>query len=105
MPVKCCTKCGLPHTSDAEWKNICFPCWKEEKGYTPTTGDKAYKELQSAYAALQKQTVISSFRGDSTALTPALIKDMIVLCHPDKHGGSERATRITQWLTRQRRKE
>ena len=27
-----------------------------------------------------------------------MLKDALVLCHPDKHGNSERSTRVTQWL-------
>ena len=27
-----------------------------------------------------------------------MLKDALVLCHPDKHGDSERSTRVTQWL-------
>lgn len=32
------------------------------------------------------------------------LKDLIILSHPDKHGGHERAKRITQWLLQLRQK-
>lgn len=31
------------------------------------------------------------------------LKDLIILSHPDKHGGHERAMRITQWLLQLRK--
>ena len=35
-------------------------------------------------------------------LTPAMVQDMILLCHPDRHQNSERATRVTAWLLERR---
>lgn len=35
-------------------------------------------------------------------LHPELVKRLILLCHPDKHGGSQTATEVTQWLLTQR---
>jgi len=103
--VRRCAKCGQPHVSDKEWKNTCFPCWKSQKGYAPTTGDEAYMALQEAYAELEGQKPSPPPpppppRG--AALSQETIRDLIVLCHPDKHKDSPRATRITQWLIDQR---
>lgn len=33
------------------------------------------------------------------------LKDLIILTHPDKHGGHERAKRITQWLLQLRQQQ
>lgn len=35
-------------------------------------------------------------------LHPELVKRLILLCHPDKHGGSQTATEVTQGLLTQR---
>lgn len=37
-------------------------------------------------------------------IPPDLMRDMLFLCHPDKHGNSEKSTRVTQWLLSQRKK-
>ena len=37
-------------------------------------------------------------------LTRTIVMDLIALCHPDKHGNSEKATRMTQWLLEVREK-
>jgi hypothetical protein len=31
-------------------------------------------------------------------LPPAVIKELVFLCHPDKHNNSERANEVTKWL-------
>ncbi len=40
----------------------------------------------------------------SSAFTPADIKTLISLCHPDKHGGSKAANEITAKLIQMRKK-
>jgi hypothetical protein len=40
----------------------------------------------------------------SSALPQDKIKDLISLCHPDRHGNSALATQITQWLLSIRKK-
>ncbi len=35
-------------------------------------------------------------------LETKLVKELIVFCHPDKHGGSEKASRLTQELLKVR---
>lgn len=32
------------------------------------------------------------------------LKRLIMLCHPDRHSGSDAAKEMTQWLLKQRRK-
>jgi hypothetical protein len=36
-------------------------------------------------------------------IPPERLRDLIVLCHPDKHGGVQRALATTRWLLSQRR--
>lgn len=35
-------------------------------------------------------------------LPPDMMKRLLMLCHPDKHGGSAMSTRVTQWLLERR---
>lgn len=37
-------------------------------------------------------------------ISPERVKELIRLCHPDLHGGSELATKTTQWLLNMRGK-
>jgi hypothetical protein len=96
-------KCGLATVSDREWKDTCFPCWKKGKDYPPTTGDGAFVLLQEAYKDLERQlTQAQRGRVPPATLDPCTLKDLLLLCHPDKHGGSERANRVAKWLNGQR---
>jgi hypothetical protein len=49
-----------------------------------------------------RQLVLNSNSGPT--FNDKLVKDLIALCHPDKHGGSVRATRVTQELLKVRGK-
>lgn len=55
--------------------------------------------IENAY--LSKQIHCSDLKSDSEFQKN--LKDLIILSHPDKHGGHERAKRITQWLLELRR--
>jgi len=102
MRVRRCVKCGLATVSDREWKDTCFPCWKKAKDYAPTTGDGAFVLLQEAYRELEQELTLAQRGRVPPGLPPALLKDLMLLCHPDKHAGSDRATRVAQWLNGQR---
>lgn len=43
-------------------------------------------------------------QSQSSAFTDAELKQLIALCHPDKHGGSKAANEITAKLIRMRKK-
>lgn len=38
----------------------------------------------------------------TTSIEPAMLKRLIQLCHPDRHGGSQAAHTATSWLLEQR---
>jgi len=50
---------------------------------------------------LSNQTYSSDLKSDSEFQKN--LKDLIILSHPDKHGGHDRAMRITQWLLQLRK--
>lgn len=37
-------------------------------------------------------------------IPPEMMRKLLFLCHPDKHGNSQQATEATQWLLSQRKK-
>lgn len=79
--IATCTHCGAPFQRDAseEWKRLCLPCWKRTKDRT------AAPEAHRAAAP-------------APALDAARIRQLLQLCHPDRHGGSELAHAVTTWL-------
>ncbi len=78
-----CAKCGRTFEREASetWKRLCFPCWKAGK-------DAADKPTPAPAAPMP--------------IDPVMLRRLIQLCHPDRHGGSEAASVATTWLLKQR---
>ena len=95
MSLRPCIHCGTQFHADAAWKRTCLRCWKREKGIQ----DRAVVEaFERGYRAGLK--VGQSRRPDGPAADELHknLRALSQLCHPDKHGGSDASTRITQWL-------
>jgi len=43
-------------------------------------------------------------RGQAEGIPADMLKVMLLLCHPDKHGNSQASNRVTTWLLQQRGK-
>lgn len=103
-----CPRCGSEFYKDEPWKKICVDCWLESKGK-----GKSGTSSHSSSISVELEAVRSQLRyyiGRCAKLECELankqdvmgfsdhIKDMIFLCHPDKHGDSPKATSTTAWL-------
>ena len=112
-PSAICSDCGRPFPKDQDWARKCFLCWKESRGYDLTKGDKCFLWGQVELARIVEEVTLMQkhYRKVLTQMEsrvankegPApmddrLLRDVISLCHPDKHGDSEKATAITQEL-------
>lgn len=92
----CCNLRFVDH--DGRYK-VCIVCWKRRKGYRLTLGDDAFRDLQ--FVLFEHESYLSG-RDTPPKLSQERIRDLLRLCHPDKHGGSERATELTKWLLEMR---
>ena len=112
-PSAVCTDCGRPFPKDQDWAKKCFLCWKESRGYELTKGDKCFlwgqielariveevTKMQAHYRRVVQQMEQRNVPALSDqGMDPRLLRDVISLCHPDKHGDSPKATAITQEL-------
>ena len=112
-PSAVCTDCGRPFPKDQDWAKKCFLCWKESRGYDLTKGDKCFlwsqielariveevTKMQAHYRRVVQQMEQRNVPALSEqGMDPRLLRDVISLCHPDKHGDSPKATAITQEL-------
>lgn len=80
-----CEECGIDFKSSREWSTLCKACWKDSQGFDQD-------------ATTQASTVPQPFIPDE------MLKRILQLCHPDRHGGSEASHKATQWLLDQRRR-
>lgn len=107
MTTAYCSNCASSFTrkSDEAWKHLCYACWKRSKATTPAYGETSTQlrhELHQALeeaARLRRRLMEAEHR---SAIPPDMLKRLITLAHPDKHGGSKIATEATQWLLSQR---
>lgn len=86
-----CTTCGrqaVYREEHEEWKTRCVFCWKQDEGIRLSVSDRYALMLENRVEELR----LREYQG----LTRRELTDLISLVHPDKHNGSEKATRITQ---------
>ena len=72
-----CPSCGKTYLQDQPWKLVCVTCYLARKGKTTPT-------------ARTVPTV--------TPIEPGMLRRLIQLCHPDRHGNSEASNTATRYL-------
>jgi hypothetical protein len=109
--IKMCQKCDKPYvvTPEEEYKIYCMPCFKTERAWKLSASDQAYVLLQAEYASLQQQntTLTKALRRCKKAppkgkMPTIPYRDLLRLCHPDRHQNSALSKRITQWILENR---
>ena len=108
MTTAFCSNCGSSfiRKSDESWKTLCYACWKRSKqSSSPSLGETPAQLRHELHIALEeaarlRRMLIKAERKDS--IPPDVLKKLLHLAHPDKHGGSKIANEATQWLLSQR---
>ena len=100
-----CASCGSTFwRNPAEpWKTLCITCWRTSKARADNQADRLHIQLDRALteATMLRRQVA---RLEARAGIPSeVLARLIRLCHPDRHQGSEAATKATQWLLSQRK--
>ncbi len=95
--IKDCRDCLKPYVADEDWQRVCLICWKEASDYTLTKGDKAFGRMQDALIEIRDAGA------GGAHLTQARIRDLLLLCHPDRHQNNARSNEITKWLLAMRK--
>jgi hypothetical protein len=110
--IHTCTECRLRYESDYHRPGLCTACWVVSRGYTD---GKITKGLLSQIELLADELGTVEMRAElaekqllrrpaSGGLGQDRIRQMIGLCHPDRHQNSKTSTEVTQWLLSQRLK-
>jgi NMD protein affecting ribosome stability and mRNA decay len=128
MQTAICVKCGCTFNRESTegWRRLCVPCYKEKKNQERIATDRAllnratkaesevatwrdravnaelelgalHKELDKHLETIQilmKKPKPSGIDRELAENWRALMQHV----HPDKHGGGQGATRLTQWL-------
>jgi len=94
-----CTRCGsrFHREPEAEWKRLCLDCWKATKARTThrtkADADECLRWYRQGFEAGRAEAQTGPAQFDRQRL-----RELLQLAHPDKHGGSALAVRVTQWL-------
>ena len=100
-----CVICGA-YAGEEHWRKWCRRCYAKKKRdeesspyvfHEPTVDD-----LRNALATLHKQYCELLDRKNGDRLDEDFIRRLLMLCHPDKHGGSSLSTQVTQKLLEMR---
>jgi len=73
-----CPSCGKTYLQDQPWKRICLACYLKGKG-------------KSTPPARQLPAI-------EPAIPLDMVRRLIQLCHPDRHGNSEASNTATRFL-------
>lgn len=89
MTGRRCDACQsrLP-ADDPAWKRLCRECFVNRKKAEHAALAEEVGDLRARLAAANC----------TPSLTPTMVRALLHLCHPDKHAGSQVATRATQYL-------
>ena len=83
-----CTHCGEWFKPKYENLRLCFDCFKKRERAL-----EEYDDLVEEIETLRERARLPSLR-----VPPARLRQLLHLCHPDKHNNSRTATEVTQWL-------
>ena len=114
---KTCRECRSVFVAEKEWESKCIVCWKESKEMDLLAGDKQCRLLQKEIKRLEKENrhLLKQYRLQMDELNQKKskqiassdlnerVKDLLRLCHPDRHNNSDKAAEITRWLIDLRR--
>ncbi len=86
--------------------SIYFVCsivydWRE-RNKLRAEKDSLHEQLFRARSTLFELQQVHSGRSVTPSLPVDIVKRLLSLCHPDKHGNSKASTEVTQWLLEQR---
>jgi hypothetical protein len=114
-PSALCRDCGRPFPQTEAWSRRCFVCYKQERSYDLLKGDKYFlwaqvelqkhekemSSLQGRYQELRrkdKERARVASPKQMPELSETLIRNLIQLCHPDRHNNNPKATAATRAL-------
>ena len=101
MFFEVCADCGHDFPQYAEWQTRCYRCYRLHKDkHRRKRGEKVEVEWGNPFAGNPSFLPVEETRQQNkdAVWLRANVKELLHLCHPDKHGGSEQSNKITREL-------
>lgn len=95
-----CHDCGSPYRTTYVRSTLCPRCWAEQNGVTGKLVCNLIFQIEELESDLADERVQREWERQHrpSALEGDLLKKVLMLAHPDKHGGSPLATKVFQQL-------
>ncbi len=94
-PTRACAACFVPLPTDSpSYVTLCRHCFVSAK-------KRELADLKIENLLLRDELDRLRAR-PAMGIEPQMIRRLLQLCHPDRHGGSEAAATATRWLIEQR---
>ena len=87
---KQCNHCGESFDTKFTYAKLCYTCWREKE------------DAPSIIADLRNQVELLRRHLDDSGIPDDMLRILTMLCHPDKHNGSQAANKATLWLLARR---
>ena len=94
-----CESCRTWFNRAASYQTLCKPCFARRKRAEFEAME--VRALRAEYALADALRELRQ-RDARQGIEPEMLRRLIMLCHPDRHDGSDASHRATQWLLEQR---
>lgn len=96
MEKAVCIACGDTFDRDYDWKKLCMACWLQSKNKEESSTEKLDR-LKRALGKTDKDKEIESLKRVAVP-NKEMVKRLLQLSHPDRHGNSQSSQIATAWL-------
>lgn len=94
---KKCADCGRPFLAKAHYYYLCWDCFEGNEYNRMTKPD-----LVAECSRLSKEVAKLRNGSQPVGMDQALLRRVLQLCHPDKHGNSPMSNQVTALLLQMR---
>ncbi len=97
-----CERCGKAFVPKYSYAKLCYDCWKRRQDAEKLL-DEAEGEIDRLRQIAAEAEARAFMANRAEGIPPDMLKVLLLLCHPDRHGNSQASTKATQWLLQMRR--
>jgi len=87
-----CPKCQSLYEKDQPWKRVCLSCWLAQKNAT------SQPKIEVRERIVYRDRIVYKTLPADQPIPADMLRRLIQLCHPDRHGNSEASNTATRFL-------
>lgn len=98
-----CDTCGNVFAKKFRSQTTCYRCWSETPEGMAWRRRKEAEKARASGGYTKTETKTEYVYKDLPGFDKLMVRKLLQLCHPDKHGQSELSVKVTQWLNERMR--